>query len=69
MTIRHEIEQQPWTHDSLKRAWEDFKTKDCVDSLYNARLLVQACEERLRELQDNEPRCPVPLSHAMSGRY
>ena len=49
--IGHDIETNPCTHFSLQRAWNDFKTKDPVDSLYNARLLVQACEERLREIE------------------
>ena len=51
MHARQEIEQQPWTHQSLKRAWADFKTKDPVDSLRNARILVEACEERLAEIE------------------
>ena len=51
MNARHEIEQQPWTHYSLQRAWADFKTKDPVDSLRNARLLVAACEEQLAEIE------------------
>ena len=51
MHARHEIEQQPWTHNSLKRAWADFKTKDPADSLRNARILVVACAERLAEIE------------------
>ena len=51
MTTSQEIEREAYTHYSLRRAWADFKTKDPVDSLYNARLLVQACEERLREVE------------------
>ena len=51
MNARHEIEQQPWTHNSLKRAWAEFKTKDPVDSLRTARMLVEACEERLAEIE------------------
>ena len=51
MHIRHEIEQQPWTHHSLQRTWAEFKCHDPVDSLRNARLLVQACEERLAEIE------------------
>ena len=51
MNARQEIEQQLWTPDSLKVVWADFKTREPVDSLRNARLLVAACEERLAEIE------------------
>ena len=55
MTIIDAIEYgQLGMHRTLARAWADFKTKDPVDSLYNAKLLVQACEQRLAEI---EARC------------
>ena len=52
MTIIEAIEYgQLSNHRALARAWADFKTKDPADSLYNAKLLVQACEERLAEIE------------------
>lgn len=44
------IENGIETHYTLQKAWNEFKTKDPVDSVHNAKMLVAACEERLRAL-------------------
>jgi hypothetical protein len=41
------IEESMTAHFSLKRAWAEFKDKDCVDSYHNALTLLQACKERM----------------------
>ena len=45
-----EIETSPSTHFCLKRAWAEFKTKDPVDAVNDARILLQACEARLAQV-------------------
>ena len=51
MNYDQDIQQNPCTPYTLRHAWAAFKQGDPVDSLYAARTLVQACEERLRAIE------------------
>ena len=51
MNYDQDIRHNPSVPYKLRHAWQEFKQGDPVDSLYAAKALVQACEERLRAIE------------------